>query len=216
MQTQRSRASRRRGATTIETAIVLPVAILLILGILEYARYIMILVVANNAARAGARVAMVNCNSASTLVLGNMTDPGNINPLTIRGLVNGQMAGLQHSIDDPTQNTYRVYCFVANTDPTKGVVGVPADGYINDPPVGGFAYPPVGPSPMCPPSNGLDLTLAANANDWQTAPFGQAICVVVWGKYQPIFLGVFDINGSPTQLMVPQRVKAVSMMNSEG
>ena len=50
--------SRRRGATLVETAIVLPLVMLFILGVFEYGRYLMMLHLCTNAAREGCRYAV--------------------------------------------------------------------------------------------------------------------------------------------------------------
>jgi len=57
---------QRRGASLVEFAFVVPVFLLLIFGILEYARFFYTVQVMNNAAREGARYAVVNTNTAST------------------------------------------------------------------------------------------------------------------------------------------------------
>ncbi|MEX0678311.1 MAG: TadE family protein [Pirellulales bacterium] len=54
----RTRPERRRGAAVVEAAVVLPVVILFLLGILEYGRYVMTLQVLTNAAREGSRYAL--------------------------------------------------------------------------------------------------------------------------------------------------------------
>lgn len=54
------RATRRRGATLVEVALLLAIFLLFLFGIYEYGRYLMVLHVATNAARDGARYASVN------------------------------------------------------------------------------------------------------------------------------------------------------------
>lgn len=49
--------SPRRGGTLVETAIVLPLCLLFILGVFEYSRYLMMLHLCTNAAREGCRYA---------------------------------------------------------------------------------------------------------------------------------------------------------------
>lgn len=49
---------RRRGSALVETAMTLPVCLLLIFGIMEYGRYLMMMHLINNAAREGARYAV--------------------------------------------------------------------------------------------------------------------------------------------------------------
>jgi hypothetical protein len=57
---------RRRGATAVETAVVLGLLFLVLLGIMEYGRYVMFRHVLENAAREGARYAVVHTNDANT------------------------------------------------------------------------------------------------------------------------------------------------------
>jgi Flp pilus assembly protein TadG len=51
---------RRRGVSAVEAALVLPVVIIFLFGILEYGRYLMMLQVLTNAAREGAHYALVH------------------------------------------------------------------------------------------------------------------------------------------------------------
>ena len=51
---------KRKGAAIIEAALVLPLFLLLIMGIMEYGRFLMIRHVVDNAAREGARYAVVH------------------------------------------------------------------------------------------------------------------------------------------------------------
>lgn len=53
-------ATRGRGVTLVETALVLPIIMLMLMGIIECARYYYIQSVLANAAREGARYAIVN------------------------------------------------------------------------------------------------------------------------------------------------------------
>jgi Flp pilus assembly protein TadG len=57
---------RRRGATIVETALVMAVFFMLLFGIFEYCRFLMVLHIANNAARDGARYAAVNVGTDLT------------------------------------------------------------------------------------------------------------------------------------------------------
>jgi Flp pilus assembly protein TadG len=56
----------RRGATAVETAVVVSVALLFIFGILEYARLLYFFHVADNAVREGARYASVRTGDGTT------------------------------------------------------------------------------------------------------------------------------------------------------
>jgi Flp pilus assembly protein TadG len=64
------RASRRDGSTIVQAAIVLPVVMMFLFGILEYSRYVMLLQIMTNAAREGCRYAVMH------------TDPVEINSVT--------------------------------------------------------------------------------------------------------------------------------------
>ena len=61
-QFQRSRATTRprRGATVVEAALVLPIVLMFIMGIFEYGRFVMMQQVLTNAAREGARYALIH------------------------------------------------------------------------------------------------------------------------------------------------------------
>jgi Flp pilus assembly protein TadG len=56
-------ARKRRGAAVVETAVVLNVLLLMVLGIFEYGRLVMIRQLMLNAAREGARMAVVGTSS---------------------------------------------------------------------------------------------------------------------------------------------------------
>ena len=58
--------TRRRGASAVEFACVAPVCFMILLGILEYARYLFTVQLMNNAAREGARYAVVSSTTVST------------------------------------------------------------------------------------------------------------------------------------------------------
>jgi Flp pilus assembly protein TadG len=57
---------RRRGAITVETALVLNVCLIFLLGLFDFSRVIMIRQVVTNAAREGCRYAVVNTSTATT------------------------------------------------------------------------------------------------------------------------------------------------------
>jgi Flp pilus assembly protein TadG len=63
---QKVRGKRRRGATAVETALVILPLLVLLFGIFEYGRLLMDWNLLNNAAREGCRYALVN-NTSSTI-----------------------------------------------------------------------------------------------------------------------------------------------------
>ena len=80
----------RRGAAVIEAALVLPVVILFLFGILEYGRYLMFLQVFTNAAREGAHYALAHTDpiTISGTTSGNAT-------VDVTNAVNKALAGQQ-------------------------------------------------------------------------------------------------------------------------
>jgi Flp pilus assembly protein TadG len=64
--TRRLRRPRRRGATIVETALVLGLALMFVLGLFDFGRVIMMQQLVENAAREGARQAVVGTSSMST------------------------------------------------------------------------------------------------------------------------------------------------------
>src|SRR5829696_6829606 len=59
--------ARRRGATVVEAAFVLPIMLLLLFGAFEYCRFIFLLQVCENAAREGARYAVTRTADGTTM-----------------------------------------------------------------------------------------------------------------------------------------------------
>jgi len=57
---------RRRGSVAVETGIVLPLFLLMVLGTFEYSRFIMLRNLADNAVREGARAAVVHTYDYTT------------------------------------------------------------------------------------------------------------------------------------------------------
>jgi Flp pilus assembly protein TadG len=82
--------SKRRGAAAIEAALVLPVVVLFLFGILEYGRYLMFLQVFTNAAREGAHYALAHTDpiTISGTTFGNATSD-------VTNAVNKALAGQQ-------------------------------------------------------------------------------------------------------------------------
>ncbi len=68
------RARRRRAMTVVETALIMSLCLLILFGILEYGRFIMVQQIIQNAAREGARYAVVNTNDATTADVQNLVD----------------------------------------------------------------------------------------------------------------------------------------------
>ena len=71
MKTGKHCFAHRPGATVVETAIVLSVALIVTLAIYEYGRYFMLSELVNNAAREGARLAVATTNTQNTAAIQN-------------------------------------------------------------------------------------------------------------------------------------------------
>ena len=69
-----SRRNQRSGASLVEFAFVAPVLLLVLIGVLEYARFLFTLQLLNNAAREGARYAAVNTSTLSTAAVQTYVD----------------------------------------------------------------------------------------------------------------------------------------------
>src|SRR5690242_20422982 len=69
MKTKRAtgKSSRRRGAALVEMAICLPVLIMIILAVIEFGRAMMVAELLNDAARVGARQAIISGTTDSTV-----------------------------------------------------------------------------------------------------------------------------------------------------
>jgi Flp pilus assembly protein TadG len=63
--------SHRRGATVVETAFVLSIALILTFAIYDYGRYFMLSQLVSNAAREGARQAVATTNTQNTAAIQN-------------------------------------------------------------------------------------------------------------------------------------------------
>lgn len=104
----RIRSGRRSGATTVEVSIVLSVFLLFLFGIFEYCRYLMMIQVTTNAARDGARYAVVNLAKGSTFATADYSDgatPPKVYP-SITKYVNKRMAGTDGMIDGYTVTVF--------------------------------------------------------------------------------------------------------------
>jgi Flp pilus assembly protein TadG len=82
----RPRPDNRRGATTVEVAVVLSVALLFLFSIFEYGRYVLIENLLINAVRDGARYALVHCQDATVVA-------------DTQAVVTAKMCGLQNQLN---------------------------------------------------------------------------------------------------------------------
>ncbi len=185
-----SRGRHRRGITVVEASLVMSVFLLLLFGMFEYCRFLLVLHVTNNAAREGARYASVNVDKPATFHSQNYTDAsGKVYP-SVQQYTKDKMGGVWKNIEG-----FRVAVFTvdqAGLDQTPPIVrpkpkpGTPAGTYPD-------------------PWNVSD----PYAVDWNSAPFPERIAVFVNGTYRPIL---------PTFLLMPSTIpiNVYSVVGGEG
>jgi Flp pilus assembly protein TadG len=76
---------KRRGAVLVEAALVIPIAFAIILGLLEYGRLVLIRQLVDNAAREGARLAVVSTSTLTTQDIQNCVTT-RMSGLTLQGI----------------------------------------------------------------------------------------------------------------------------------
>lgn len=89
------RPTRRRGSVLVEAGLVLPVFLLMVLGIFEYSRFIMVRNLVDNSAREGARYAVVHVYDKTTA--------------DVQAMVLSRLAGQEGQL-----GTYNIQVFEAN------------------------------------------------------------------------------------------------------
>jgi len=180
---------RRRGAAIVESALVLVVFLLVLFGIFEYCRFLMVLHVTNNAARDGARFAAVNVNCPSDKIADKKTE--------IEAYTKARMGGLDRQIQG---------CQIA-------VYACDSSGFASSPPKVVAKSNPSGTTvdPFAASSGSNKLA------DWNAATFTERIAVTVKGTYRPVIPLNIDIGRLKLSIIpdnIPVNVTAV--MGSEG
>jgi len=84
----------RRGAAAVEFAFMVPIMLIVSFAIMEYCRYLMLLNLANNACRNGARYASVNTANGTPPPSG----PGTVTTANIQARVTADMCGQQKAL----------------------------------------------------------------------------------------------------------------------
>ena len=190
MLTTRFRRSRR-GATVVECAVVLSVFLMLLFGMFEYCRFLMVLHVTNNAAREGARYAVVNVDKPADFDYNDYTDANGRTFDNIQKYTTARMGGVHvKNIEG-----FRVVCYAV--DP----IGLAQTPPVVRPKASATAAPGTYPDPF----NNTD----PHRVPWNSATFTEKIAVTIDGTYRPIL---------PTFLIMPQTisVKTTAIMGSEG
>jgi Flp pilus assembly protein TadG len=173
--------------TIVETVLVLGVFLLVFLGLFEYCRFLMVLHVANNAARDGARYATVNVNCPSDEIATTQA--------AIIAFTTYRMGGVDQQITG-----YQV-----------AVYPVDSGGLALTPPVvrSKSLNPPTWPDPFNPAD--------ANNPPWNSANFTEKIAVQIKGTYRPVTplsinTGRMSFGLVPDNIPI----NVIAMMGSEG
>jgi Flp pilus assembly protein TadG len=185
------RAAQRSGMTIVESTLVLAVFCLLMFGIFEYSRFLYVLHVTNNAARDGARYAVVNMDKPTNFDTTDFTDAQGIVYPSIQRYTNIRMAGTGKQL-------------FGYTNPA--VFAVDSTGLTLTPPIirpktSSAATPPVYPDPYNPND--------PNKVPWNQAAFTDGIAVRIEGDYHP-FLPSF------LTMSTAFHVSITAIANSEG
>ena len=160
-----NRALRRRGgATTVEVSVVISVFLLFLFGIFEYCRFIFFMHVSTNAARDGARYAVVNVDKPTDF--DNVdTVYGGTTYLSIKNYVEQRIASNGKMITG-----YNVEVFPCDQSQLSQTLPI-----VARKPAGSYPTAPRNPAP------GYTGELA-----WNVASFGERIAVRITGTYRPI------------------------------
>ena len=98
LRTRRSRRIRRGFVEIIEAALVVPLFLMLLFGMFEYCRFLMVLHLTGNAARDGTRYAAVNLSKPASFTTTNYTDAsGNVYP-SITSYTTSLMGSMQKNL----------------------------------------------------------------------------------------------------------------------
>ena len=103
-------ARSRRGATVVESALVLSVFLLLFFGIFEYCRFLFMLHVTNNAAREGARYASanMNCTNGTQMIPAYPCTQVSSTQAAVIAYTTMMMSNVQNNISGYTVTVYAV------------------------------------------------------------------------------------------------------------
>lgn len=194
--TRLRRSRRRRGLTIVESALVMSVFLLLLFGMFEYCRFLLVLHVTNNAAREGARYAVVNMDKPSDFDYADYTDSSGKTFVNIQDYTKARMSGVKNTVETPAAYTSQgpsaiVACFAVD----------PAGLALNPPIVRPKTKTGTYPDPF--------IKNDSNRVPWNSAVFTEKIGVTVYGVYRPVL---------PSFLLMPATIdiKTTAIMGSEG
>jgi hypothetical protein len=158
---------RRRGVTVVESVLVLSVFLMLLFGLFEYCRFLLVLHVTNNAAREGVRYASVNTGKPTNFINTDYTDAsGKVYPSIVK-YTTTKMGGVNQNIEQFQVGVYAV--------DSAGLGLTPP---LLRPQTASLASPPAFPNPFNPSD--------PNAVPWNNISFPQRLAVTINGTYRPL------------------------------
>jgi Flp pilus assembly protein TadG len=184
--------------TIVESALVLAIFLALLFGLFEYCRFLFVLHVSNNAARDGARYAVVNVSKPSNFDTTDFTDPSGAVFPSIQKYTTTKMAGLDKQLGGYAVAVYPV-------DPAGLALSPPVVRPKTTDATAPFVYPD--------PFNSSD----PNKTSWNAASFTERIAVHIRGTYTPVTplsigTGRYSIGLFPSSV----QLNVIAMMGSEG
>jgi hypothetical protein len=193
-----TRAARRGGTTLVESALLLSIFLLFLLGVLEYSRYLLMLHVVTNAARDGGRYAAVNVSMPDNFDFADATVASTTYPSVWKYTL-GKMAGVDRMVQNITINTFPCDSVALYGNSGNGYTPVisPKSGYV-------------GPT-ATDYNNGAQTSSYSitRTTDWNEASFSERIGVRVTGTYQPVLPSFLFMSGTAS-------VNITVVVNSEG
>lgn len=177
---------RRRGATTVEAAFVLPIFLLFLMGIYEYGRYLMVLHVATNAARDGARLAVVKA--------GTSTDPFTVHP---EGPVPGEPAyGAGRSVFKVQFIEDEVERRMGKNAGGEGIYTMIDQFAVRVYPCDTAQLYATPPTFVPKPDSNSPTNARSVPASWKDAKFTERIAVRIVGTYKPIVPNLLRMNSN--------------------
>ena len=98
MMSLRAIRGRRRGMTTVETVLVMLVFAMMMFGIFEYCRFLLVMHVTHNAARDGAHYAAVNLSKPTNFDTVDYTDASGIVHPSIQRYTRQRLGGVDRQL----------------------------------------------------------------------------------------------------------------------
>jgi hypothetical protein len=182
------RRTARRGITVVECTLVMSVFLLLLFGMFEYCRFLLVLHVTNNAARDGARYAAVNVDKPDNFPTVNYTDgTGKVYP-SIQEYTRRRMGGTEKQLVG-----FRVAVY------TVDQAGLDLNPPVIRPKTTSTGSPASYPD-MFNPNDPLHVP-------WNTVPFPDRLAVTIDGTYKPLL---------PTFLLMPSTIKVTVTSRTSG